>query len=75
MNTLPSPFFCSITTTPENLVVIFNDILDFLKLEADKPFSGKIKFKPKLVIEKTLHILEHMLKEKALAMDLKKKKQ
>lgn len=57
----------TINTAAQNLLVIINDILDLSKLEAGKLALEKIGFKPGLVIERSMQVMEHKAEEKGLA--------
>jgi PAS domain S-box-containing protein len=66
LNDQQSSYLEIIATASENLLVIINDILDLSKLEANKLSFEKIAFKPKLVLENALKVMNYKAEEKGI---------
>lgn len=66
LNNQQSSYLEIIATASENLLVIINDILDLSKLEANKLSFEKIAFKPKLVLENALKVMNYKAEEKGI---------
>ncbi|SDX08350.1 PAS domain S-box-containing protein [Lutibacter oricola] len=68
LNDEQQSYLYNISTASENLLVIINDILDLSKLEANKLSFEKIGFKPKLVIDNALKVMNYKAEEKGIKL-------